>query len=440
MGLFNNSEDKLEVLRLELIKERDELKKENGEPEFDEDGNQKYDGKTLGNKLWKYKIKFEDYFHKIRYRILTDGSDDNDNRWYGQFLLSTMTCFAYSIGTPVSHQVNAHKITLLINPLLFVDYDFKSITTLLKHEVIHLIMKHYERVDELEVSHPRIIPMLAADLIVNHLLVKEKNEIVKGMWTPEVLKEKFHFTINIDDSSTVEGLTKELSDISLNNEEFNFFVVANSDSSAEEMDNALNEMIKGMKDDGEEIGQDMAQFSEQEAGNLMVKMMQEKSDPMLIGEMVKTITIDANTQNRGKLPGGLGGFIKAMLEPPVITWQEEIRRFVGSLAAGKKDSIFRRKRNQPFRLDLRGTLPDKEVDLVVAIDTSGSMSDSVIADIMKEIFALTKIMKTKITIIECDSTINKVYQAGTPSEVQPDILGRGGWTKNLCPHISVMEY
>ena len=425
MGLFSAG-DKLEKLRLELIKERDSLKESCGEPEIDPNtGNPKYDGKALGSSLWNFKNSFEDYYHKVRYRILTDNTNE-DNRWYGQILLSTTSNYCYSIGTPLSHQVNSSKITLLINPLLFVDYNLDESIVLLKHEIVHFILEHYKRVDELETSFPRIIPMLAADLVTNHLLDKERVRLLDRMWTPSKLEEKFNFKINITDTSTVESITKELANIAQTNDDFNFFITANSDSSQEELNDAIDKMIASYLGDGDAMGDDNPMFSETDAGDLLVRMMQEKSDPMLIGEMIKTVTIDANTQNRGKFPGGLAGAIKAMLEPPVITWQQEIRRFVGSIAAGKKDSIFRRKRNQPFRLDLKGKLPDKEVEIVCAIDTSGSMSDSVIAEVMKEIFAITKVVKTKITIVECDATINKVYQAGCPEEVQPDVLGRGG--------------
>ena len=54
------------------------------------------------------------------------------------------------------------------------------------------------------------------------------------------------------------------------------------------------------------------------------------------------------------------------------------------------------------------------------------MSDDIIADCMNEIFAITKLMKTEITVIECDSVIQRVYKADSPADVKPDVYGRGG--------------
>ena len=114
------------------------------------------------------------------------------------------------------------------------------------------------------------------------------------------------------------------------------------------------------------------------------------------------------------------------MAPPVITWQQVLAKLLNSIPAGKKPTVFRRNRLHPERLDLKGKLPDKELDIVFAIDTSASVTNKEIAEIANEIFAITKLMKTKITIVECDTMIGRTYEANSPDEVQLDVTGRGG--------------
>ena len=54
------------------------------------------------------------------------------------------------------------------------------------------------------------------------------------------------------------------------------------------------------------------------------------------------------------------------------------------------------------------------------------MSDKVIAECMNEIFDITKLMKTEVTILEVDSVVQRVYKADSPQDVKPDVIGRGG--------------
>lgn len=69
---------------------------------------------------------------------------------------------------------------------------------------------------------------------------------------------------------------------------------------------------------------------------------------------------------------------------------------------------------------------DKMLKIVVAIDTSGSVSNREIAQIFNEIFAILAKRKYCITVIECDSEVQRIYLVHSPSDVKPDAAGRGG--------------
>lgn len=393
-----------EVIVRDLKEMREELAKE----------------EVLGRNFNKFEKKFDKLFEIVSFQLLNDPTD----KFYGTWLSNANRIKCYAIGTPLSHQVSNSRVNLLINPLLFINYTNEDAKLLMKHEVIHLLSEHHKRVDELKDLYPKVLPLLASDLIANHILMKEANKLPENFWTAETLKRLFNMDIVVNDDSTVEGLTKELDKMRATNELFDEFVTANSGAKIEAFLTLIN---MALAEGGSSIGQGDATFEEDTMKGLMTSVMQQlNSDNLLIGDMLKHITIDAATQSRGKFPGGLAGLIQKAMEPPVITWEEHLRRFIGSIAAGKKPSLFRRNRRQPERVDLKGELRDKEIDLVVAIDTSGSMSDKIISECMNEIFELVKLMKAEITIIECDSRIHKVYKANQVSDVQPEIIGRGG--------------
>ena len=377
---------------------------------------------VLGRKFFKFEKKFDKLFEIISFQLLSDVND----KFYGTWLSNANRIKCYAIGTPLSHQVSNTRVNLLINPLLFINYSNEDAKLLMKHEVIHLLCEHYKRVDELKDLYPKVLPLLASDLIANFILAKEGNKLHENFWTVDTLKRLFNMEVKVNDDTTVEGLTQTLDQLRNENELFAEFVAENSGAKIESFLSMINGALAEAGGTGS-VGQDNAVFEEDQMKGLMTSIMQQlNSDNLLIGDMLKHITIDAATQSRGKFPGGLAGLIQAALEPPVITWEEHLRRFIGSIAAGKKPSLFRRNRRQPQRIDLKGELRDKEIDLVVAIDTSASMDDKTISKCMNEIFDLVKLMKAEVTIIECDSRIHKVYKADKVSDVQPEIVGRGG--------------
>ena len=83
-------------------------------------------------------------------------------------------------------------------------------------------------------------------------------------------------------------------------------------------------------------------------------------------------------------------------------------------------------RRQPQRFDLSGTRESKTLKIVVAIDTSGSVSDKEIEQIFSEIFAIIARRSFELTVIECDEEIQRVYQLKSPKDLPNRVEGRGG--------------
>ena len=383
---------------------------------------------------------FDKKFNKLFEIVNFDMMNDSNDKFYGIFLSSCNRVKSYGIGAPFSHQMFNSKINLLINPLEIVKLEMRDVKLYLKHEVIHLVSEHYELVEKLSLQYPRMIPLLAADMIANDILQRESRELHKNMLTVERFNQTFSTNLSIIGLGMAE-VCEKISELAKENPQLNKFI---NDHNAFVIEKAQEELEKELRKyksnddddilappeemdgDGEANGEGMPMDLEKLAEMLMASVMKVKGDMACIGEMLKNVVIDTMSQSRGKYPGGLMSLIEKIMAPPVITWQQVLAKLLNSIPAGKKPTVFRRNRLHPERLDLKGKLPDKELDIVFAIDTSASVTNKEISEIANEIFAITKLMKTKITIVECDTMIGRTYEANCPDEVQLDVTGRGG--------------
>ena len=102
-----------------------------------------------------------------------------------------------------------------------------------------------------------------------------------------------------------------------------------------------------------------------------------------------------------------------------------MKRYGGTIAADKRKTRMRLNRRQPERFDLSGQQDERVLKIVAAIDTSGSVSDRDVAYILNEITAILARRRHVLTVIECDSEVQRVYQVKTPADTRRT-CGRGG--------------
>lgn len=309
---------------------------------------------------------------------------DEELRFFGNFTMKGNRMASYSIKRAIQHQLTNRGFTFIYNPLYIIDFTVSDLASLIAKEAIHLVAKHYLLQMELADIHPWLITKLACEIEAVNILKECSIKPPKTLITLDEINKKFNASINKADA---KQMATDLHILMNTNKDFAEFV---------------KELM------------DPTQFMESGACEI------------LIDDMIRHIVIETVSETRGKLPGGLAGYIETMTAPPVIKWEDQLARFIGSLPAGKKKTIMRRDKRQPNRLDLRGKLSDKEVELLIAIDTSGSMSDDVIKMCMNEIFTITKHMKASIKVLECDSEINRVYEIKKPSDYDGETFGRGG--------------
>lgn len=150
----------------------------------------------------------------------------------------------------------------------------------------------------------------------------------------------------------------------------------------------------------------------------------------MLAEATKELVNEANqimgSEARGMMPARFSTQVKRLNRPAELNWQSILKKYVGAVAAEKQKTRARLNRRQPRRHDLSGSREGKMLRMVVAIDTSASMGDDAIRKIFNEIFAIVSRKRFELTVIECDASIQRVYELKSPNDLPDHVNGRGG--------------
>ena len=150
-----------------------------------------------------------------------------------------------------------------------------------------------------------------------------------------------------------------------------------------------------------------------------------EAEQKLIEKQVQKILSDAKEQTvkkRGTVPGEIDGVIVIdEILAPKFDWRGYIRRFTG-ISTKVFTKKIRRKENRRFS-DNPGLKIKMKQHMLLAIDTSGSVSDTELMEFMNEIHHIYK-AGVDITIIQCDTSIRSIETYRGKNEIQ--VNGRGG--------------
>jgi predicted metal-dependent peptidase len=150
-----------------------------------------------------------------------------------------------------------------------------------------------------------------------------------------------------------------------------------------------------------------------------------EAEQKLIEKQLQKVLSDAKEQTlkkRGNVPGEIEGvIIIEEVVKPKFNWRGYIRRFTGVSTKVFTKKI-RRKENRRFEAN-PGLKVKMRQHMLLAIDTSGSVSDAELQEFMSEIYHIYK-CGVDITVIQCDTMIRSVepYKGKFEMAVQ----GRGG--------------
>jgi predicted metal-dependent peptidase len=128
----------------------------------------------------------------------------------------------------------------------------------------------------------------------------------------------------------------------------------------------------------------------------------------------------------GKMSGALARLVDHLLQPQ-LPWRMLLARYLSSTA--RDDYNYTR----PSRREGSAILPSlrsSQIDVVVALDTSGSVSDGEIRQFMSEVDALKGQVRARVTLVACDAALASdgpwLYEPWEEFKLPREFPGGGG--------------
>jgi len=229
----------------------------------------------------------------------------------------------------------------------------KQLEFLIGHEVLHLVYDHMGRNGDRD----RRLFNCAADYCVNQDLLDQKigEKIPVGLydtkyrgWSAEEVYDDLYKNA---DKISIEDLEEMLLD--------------------EHLDGDASDNGDGEGEEREGKGSGRPKLTEEEKKQIR-------------DEIKEAVITAAQTVGAGNLPSGVKRLIKDLTEPQ-LNWRELLQQQIQSTI--RADYSWTRPSRRGWHVDavLPGNDLEKEIDICVAIDASGSMSDDMLKDILSEV-------------------------------------------------------
>lgn len=311
---------------------------------------------------------------------------DKNEDFFGQFMLRVRRNIRLDIKVPVATIPKIDGFNMYFNPYLFLECNKREMAALLKHEIYHIINSHFYREKELKNRFNKEAIGVAMDIAIN--------QYIKDM----------------------PPYSKKLDNVSL---EYNIDLKENR--SIEEYSEQIYNSIKSRINESNKI------FDKENIHEVDMTKAHEIWDEIDIKEediesLTQKTAISAYSRNA---PEGLEKVILSYNEKAEIPWQKLLKNLIPSVKSGYKRTVTRRSRRQPERPEIRGRLPKNEAEITVAIDISASIKEEDLRKILIEILSITSSTKNKITIIECDNEVRRVYKLRSEKDIQKRCADNG---------------
>ena len=316
-----------------------------------------------------------------------------------------------------------YKGNVLYNEQFIEKLTINQVIGLLCHEVMHCALNHLQREKDLIVDKRyKRIANIAKDIVINNFIVNAHMELPGGTYVPSNNSISVHgFTIkNISEKSWEDvyfELIKHIKDGDVDLEKFSngFDVHIISDSNGSE---------SGKEDKESEDKQNaLANANVDENG---------KDWKRILTEALQF------AKNRGDLPGGMERVVEKILESH-IDWKGLLYRYITSEIP--VDFTWARPSKRSYSLNVyTPNIIKEQVDIIVSIDTSGSIGTDELEEFVSEIVGVINSFEAvKLTVIVCDATVQGVFRFNNPqkSEILSKLKLKGGGGTS---HIPVYEY
>ncbi|MBW6410828.1 vWA domain-containing protein [Clostridium weizhouense] len=304
----------------------------------------------------------------------------SEDSFFGQFMLKVKRGIRVDITYPIATIPKRDGFNMYFNPVLFLQCEKKEMGALFKHEIYHIMNSHFERERKMKYKLNKEAINVALDISIN--------QYIKNLpaWSKKINSVNMEYNLNLKDDRSVEEYGEEI---------------------YKSIKSRIKE-IKTMDDSNDKYNE----INFESAHDIWEEIDISEED---IKSLTKKTALSINDKNT---PGEFEKIILMYKEKAEIPWQSVLKNILPYVRCGYKKTIMRRDRRQQDRLDLRGRLPKNEAELIVAIDISASIKDDDIHKILLEILYISRNTKNKITIIECDDNIRRIYRLKNEKDIK----------------------
>lgn len=311
------------------------------------------------------------------------------------------------------------RIEFYYNPKFLETLTLDEATAVLNHEVNHLILSHCTRMRDEYKENP-ILANISQDLNAN----RDLQHLPKGACTVDSITKEFAskgVKVNLKSDDTSENYYKELNKHSNKMEiksdgEGNFEVTI-KDPNGKVIGKFKVKAICDNKPNSESEGGDIPELAKE-----------------VIRQAIKEAVNQTNKQ-QGHLPAGMEEAINEWLKPPTISWKVLLKKFIAaSIKSGSKRSW--KRPNRRFGEEQKGRVSERMIQIVIALDTSGSIGEEDFQAFIAEMRSIQSCYNGTINILECDAEVQKEYKLTKYGKLDTKFRGRGGTSfKPVFEHI-----
>ena len=275
----------------------------------------------------------------------------------------------------------------------------KQLEFLIGHEVLHLVYDHMGRAGDRD----KRLFNVAADYCVNQDLLDQRigDKIPVGLYDPKYRSWSAE--------EVYDDLYKNAEKISIED---------------------LEEMLLDEHLDGDDSDNGDGEGEEKEGKGSSRPRLTAEEKKAIKDEIKEAVISAAQTVGAGNLPSGVKRLIKDLTEPQ-LNWRELLQQQIQSTI--RADYSWTRPSRRGWHIDavLPGNDLEKEIDICVAIDASGSMSDEMLKDILSEVKGIMQSYNSfKLHLWSFDTEVYnaKTFTAENIDEIMDWEIGGGGGT------------
>ena len=295
----------------------------------------------------------------------------------------------------------------------------------LSHEALHCALSHFHR----RGHRVKLRWDLACDYAVNPLLI---NDGLKP--TPDAMHlrkyegmtaEEIYPCLEDNDNSGERNLEKEKKSEDANNKDQQ----SKKDSSDGGQKNENRRDSQNDAPSEAQGGQDKVQDDVGKGGlaSQPVAMSAQQEDELSLQWEQRLAGAAQQALQSGKLEGDMARMVDHLLQPK-LPWRMLLARYMSATA--REDYSYSRPSSRRGDPAVYPSMRSNETNIVVAVDTSGSINQEEIAEFISEVDAIKSQVRASVTLLTCDSKLNYGcpwrFEAWDQFTFDVEICGGGG--------------